>query len=76
MSFKIIEDGVFQEEKLKEILCNQKGNHPKIVGTRNLVDNMGDFKAQIAANNRGIGLVHDLCEEYSLIYVQAQMKFI
>ena len=37
---------------------------------------MGDFKAQIAANNRGIGLVHDLCHEYSLIYVQAQMRFI
>jgi len=76
MSFKIIEDGVFQEEKLKDVLCNQTGQHPKIVGTRNLVDNLGDFKAQVAANNRGIALVKSLCEEYSLIYVQAQMRYI
>lgn len=59
-----------------EILSNQSGQNPKIVGTRNLVDNLGDFKAQIAANNRGISLVHSLCEEYSLTYVQAQMMFI
>lgn len=47
-----------------------------IRGTRNLSDNISDFKAQVAANNRGIMLVQNLIEEYSLIYVQAQMKFI
>lgn len=30
----------------------------------------------MAANNRGISLVHSLIEEYSLIYVQAYMTFI
>lgn len=76
MSFKIVEGDKFQEEKLTHHLCNQTGSHPDIVGTRNLIDNLGDFKAQIAANHRGIQLVQGLMEEYSLVYVQAQMKFI
>jgi len=30
----------------------------------------------VAANNRGIALVKALIEEYTLVYVQAYMKFI
>ena len=77
MSFKIVKDGVFQEEATTEMLCNQaKDANSSITGTRNLKDNISDFKAQIAANNRGINLVKALIEEYSLVYVQAQMNFI
>jgi hypothetical protein len=36
---------------------NQTGANPLIRGTRNLSDNISDFKAQVAANNRGILLV-------------------
>lgn len=39
-------------------------------------DNLADFRAQVAANNRGISLVKGLIEEYSLIYVQAYMNYI
>ena len=42
---------------------------PGIIGTRLLKDNISDFKAQVAANNRGIGLIYDLIKEYSLRYV-------
>lgn len=36
-SFKLVEGGVFQEEKIKEILKN----------SRNLSDNLSDLKAQV-----------------------------
>jgi 5-oxoprolinase (ATP-hydrolysing) len=52
-------------------MSNQTGSNPLIVGTRNLEDNLSDFKAQVAANNRGIMLVYSLIEEYSLVFVQA-----
>lgn len=45
-------------------------------GTRNLSDNISDLKAQIAANNKGIRLVCDLIDEYSLSVVQAYMAHI
>lgn len=77
MSFKIVENGQFQEEKVTERLMNQPNkSNPLITGSRNLNDNISDFKAQVAANNRGIMLVKQLIEEYSLVYVQAYMRFI
>ena len=53
-----------------------KDQIPGISGTRNLSDNLSDMKAQVAANNKGISLVKELIEEYSLEVVQAYMKFI
>ena len=53
-----------------------KDQFPDISGTRNLNDNLSDLKAQVAANNKGIGLVSDLIAEYSLPVVQAYMGFI
>ena len=72
-----MKDGKFNEEELTYLLTNQsKEKNNLIEGTRNLKDNLSDFRAQIAANNRGIQLVHDLINDYSLIYVQAYMLFI
>jgi 5-oxoprolinase (ATP-hydrolysing) len=34
--------------------------------SRNLNDNIADLKAQIAANQKGINLVKDLINEYSI----------
>ena len=77
VGFKIVKDGKFNEEELTYLLTNQsKEKNNLIEGTRNLKDNLSDFRAQIAANNRGIQLVHDLINDYSLIYVQAYMLFI
>ena len=45
-SFKIVKNGEFNEDELTEILTNQdKTQNPLITGTRNLVDNIADFKA-------------------------------
>ena len=77
VGFKIVKEGIFNEAELTDILTNQpKDVNPLITGTRNLKDNIADFKAQIAANNRGIQLLSNLIDEYSLVYVQAYMIFI
>jgi 5-oxoprolinase (ATP-hydrolysing) len=56
-SFKLVKNGEFQEEGITHIMNEQTGVNPLIRGTRNLSDNISDFKAQVAANNRGIMLV-------------------
>ena len=53
-----------------------KDTIPSISGTRNLRDNLSDLKAQVAANNKGIGLVEALIGEFGLPVVQAYMQFI
>jgi len=46
VSFKIVKNGVFNEAELVEILTNQPDRvNPLITGTRNLTDNLADFKA-------------------------------
>jgi 5-oxoprolinase (ATP-hydrolysing) len=65
-SFKIIEGGVFQEQALLEIF--------KL--SRTIKDNVSDLKAQIAANSKGVGLIRELIDEYSLRHVHAYMNFI
>ena len=46
LGFKVVKDGKFNEEELISILCNQPNEkNPLIVGTRNLKDNLSDFKA-------------------------------
>lgn len=65
MSFKIVQNGHFNEDVIqlfKESRC--------------ISDNISDLKAQIAANNKGIGLLTDLISEYSLSVVMAYMTFI
>ena len=45
-------------------------------GTRNLHDNLSDLRAQVAANQKGIKLVQELMDEYTLPVVQAYMAHI
>ena len=46
VGFKIVKDGKFNEEELTNILNNQpKDKNPLIEGTRNLKDNLSDFRA-------------------------------
>ena len=68
-----------QEEGITELLmapAKLKDQIPGICGTRALSDNLSDLKAQVAANNKGIGLVGALIEEYTLEVVQAYMHHI
>lgn len=81
MSFKIVKDGIFQEEGITELLM-APGKLPRqpwempSSGTRTLSDNISDLKAQVAANNKGILLVKELINYYSLDVVHAYMKYI
>ncbi|CAH0485443.1 unnamed protein product [Peronospora farinosa] len=81
MAFKLVDGkvGEFREEEITDILL-QKGRVDDqgrpCIGTRNLRDNLSDLRAQVAANQRGVVLMQELCAEYSLSVVTAYMKFI
>ncbi len=66
IAFKIVKNGVYQEAAINDILkCSRK-----------LSDNISDLEAQIAANTRGVALVHDLIEDFSMDIVTAYMGHI
>ncbi|CAM9131427.1 unnamed protein product [Bubo scandiacus] len=75
VSFKLVKDGVFQEEAVTEALM-APGRVPGCSGTRNLPDNLSDLRAQVAANQKGIQLVTELIRLHGLAAVQAYMAHI
>jgi len=75
MSFKLVTNGVFQEEGVTQILMSS-ARIPGCSGTRNLSDNISDLRAQVAANQKGISLVTQLIDIYGLDVVQAYMSYI
>ncbi|KFV64783.1 5-oxoprolinase, partial [Dryobates pubescens] len=75
VSFKLVKDGVFQEEAVTEALLSP-GHIPGCSGSRNLQDNLSDLRAQVAANQKGIQLVTELIRHYGLPVVQAYMAHI
>jgi len=74
-SFKLVEKGIFQEEKVIEAFM-EPAKIPGLSGCRTLKDNLSDLKAQIAANQKGSILVNELIDYYGLDVVQAYMKYI
>ncbi|XP_063155873.1 5-oxoprolinase isoform X1 [Candoia aspera] len=75
ISFKLVKDGIFQEEAVAEALL-APGHLPGSSGSRSLQDNLSDLRAQVAANQRGIHLVSELIGQYGLEVVQAYMGHI
>jgi 5-oxoprolinase (ATP-hydrolysing) len=75
VAFKLVRDGVFQEEGITEVLMTPS-KIPGNSGTRNLRDNLSDLRAQVAANNSGIRLLQELVHEQGLKRVDAYMRFI
>ncbi|KAF2147617.1 putative 5-oxoprolinase [Myriangium duriaei CBS 260.36] len=73
-SFKMVKEGIFDEEGLVKILYDDPGSYPGCSGTRTLRDNIADLKASVAANNRGIELIQGLTREYSWPVVQFYME--
>lgn len=74
-SFLLIRNGKFDEEGIKNLLL-EPGKFPGCVGSRRLDDNLSDLKAQVAANNKGVGLIQALMQEYSQSIVQLYMSAI
>ncbi|KAH8802560.1 Hydantoinase B/oxoprolinase-domain-containing protein [Xylogone sp. PMI_703] len=73
VSEKVVENGVFNEARMRELFLTQPARYPGCSGSRCISDNLSDLKAQIAANARGITLIRGLIDEYGLDIVQMYM---
>ncbi|PLZ95112.1 5-oxoprolinase [Fischerella thermalis CCMEE 5268] len=69
-NFLLVEQGNFRENQLRETLLNH------LYPARNPDQNIADFKAQIAANERGAQELRKMVSQYGLETVQAYMKFV
>ncbi|KAK7222352.1 hypothetical protein V2G26_010355 [Clonostachys chloroleuca] len=72
-SFKLVKEGRFDEDGLRELLIDIPASYPGCSGTRTWKDNVADLKAGIAANNRGTQLLQDLIKEYTWEVVKFYM---
>ena len=68
--FLLVRSGQFQEKALIERLT--EGRFP----VRNLLQNLGDIHAQLAANQKGITVVLEIVERYGSEVVSAYMNYI
>ncbi|GAA6008084.1 hypothetical protein JCM11491_001875 [Sporobolomyces phaffii] len=75
-SFKIVKKGIYDGEGLRKRLVDEPASCPGSSGSRSFGDVESDLQAQIAANAKGIKLIHALISEWSLEVVQAYMKHI
>jgi N-methylhydantoinase B len=69
-NFLLVEDGSFRETAVRQHLAND------IYPARNPDQNIADFKAQIAANERGGQELYKMVSQYGIDTVQAYMKFV
>ncbi|KAK7743862.1 hypothetical protein SLS53_003881 [Cytospora paraplurivora] len=72
-TMKIVSGGDFLEEEVCAAF-QRAGDFPGCSVTRRMADNISDLKAQVSANQRGIILLHRLCEEYTLPVVHRYMN--
>jgi len=70
ISFKLVSNGVMDEEGITKILVEEPAQYPDCVGSMNIKDNLSDLKAQVAANAKGALLIEDLFEYYGQEVVQ------
>ena len=69
-NFLLVEEGNFRETPVRQHLSNH------IYPARNPEQNIADFKAQIAANERGVQELRKIIAQYGLETVQTYMKFV
>ncbi|MEA5512130.1 hydantoinase B/oxoprolinase family protein [Crocosphaera sp. UHCC 0190] len=69
-NFLLVKKGQFREQELREVLANNP--YP----ARNTEQNIADFQAQIAANEKGVQELHKMVLNYGLETVQAYMNFV
>jgi 5-oxoprolinase (ATP-hydrolysing) len=66
-NFKLVDEGRFREAELMALLTSAK--YP----VRNVVQNINDLKAQIAANEKGVAELSKVVNQFGLEVVQAYM---
>jgi 5-oxoprolinase (ATP-hydrolysing) len=69
-NFLLVEQGRFREEELRALLSS--GKYP----VRNVVQNIADLKAQIAANEKGVQELRRMVEHFGLDVVMAYMQHV
>ncbi|MFN4954261.1 MAG: hydantoinase B/oxoprolinase family protein [Aphanizomenon sp.] len=69
-NFLLVKEGDFQELEVRNYLLN----HP--YPSRNPDQNIADFKAQLAANERGVQELGKMVNQYGLETVQTYMQFV
>jgi 5-oxoprolinase (ATP-hydrolysing) len=69
-NFLLVDQGRFREEELEALLLS--GRYP----SRNLVQNIADLKAQIAANEKGVQELRRIVGEFCLDIVLAYMRHV
>ncbi|WP_431855463.1 hydantoinase B/oxoprolinase family protein [Azospirillum sp.] len=69
-NFLLVEGGAFREAEAVELLTS--GPHP----VRNVQQNLGDLKAQIAANEKGVQELRRVCGQFGLETVRAYMRHV
>ncbi|MCO5566022.1 hypothetical protein L7F22_019697 [Adiantum nelumboides] len=75
-SFKIVSKGEYDRKGLLKHILEDPAQYPGCSGTRCLRDVESDLQAQIAANQKGINLIHGLVKEWGLETVQSYMNHI
>jgi 5-oxoprolinase (ATP-hydrolysing) len=68
--FKLIDQGIFQEAELLELLTS--GKYP----VRNPAQNLADLKAQVAANAKGVQELRAMVQHFGLETVQTYMQYV
>ncbi|KAH7890442.1 Hydantoinase B/oxoprolinase [Phlebopus sp. FC_14] len=76
VSFKIVNEGVFDQKGLYEYMVEKPAQYPGSSGCRNIKDVESDLKAQIAANYKGVQLIRAIVADYGLETVQEYMYHI
>jgi 5-oxoprolinase (ATP-hydrolysing) len=66
-NFKLVDEGTFREAELVELLTTAA--YP----VRNVVQNVNDLKAQIAANEKGVAELRKIVDQFGLEVVDAYM---
>jgi len=69
-NFKLVDRGRFREKELMAALLGAK--YP----ARNPVQNVNDIKAQIAANEKGVGELRKMVDQFTLPVVRAYMQHV
>ncbi|MEA5550737.1 hydantoinase B/oxoprolinase family protein [Anabaena cylindrica UHCC 0172] len=69
-NFLLVAQGAFQETAVRNFLLNH------LYPSRNPDQNIADFKAQIAANERGVQELGKMVKQYGLETVKAYMQFV
>jgi 5-oxoprolinase (ATP-hydrolysing) len=69
-NFKLVDRGALREQEMLALL--RSGKYP----SRNPEQNMGDLKAQIAANEKGVQELRKMVDQFGLDVVQAYMRHV